>query len=123
MSLTLNPALDKNYIDRVYGDDAQIISMIFNAFITDCLPRWYVLESLIDEENQKEAASVVHGLKPSFTMTGLSPIKKKIEELEQLILTNAGKESQAALYHEINSEVEVMVPILKLEAERLEGLV
>ena len=123
MALTINPALDLKYIDRVYGDDANIISLIFNAFLSDCLPRWYNLESLIDEQNQKEAASLVHGLKPSFTMTGLGPIKKKIEDLEQLILTNADKKKQAALYSEINEEMDIMVPILKEEAARLESLV
>lgn len=121
MPLMLNPALDLKYLDRVYGDDANIILMIFNAFLSDCLPRWYLLQSLIEEQNQKEAASLVHGLKPAFTMTGLSPIKKKIEELEQLILNDAGKESQAQLYDEINKEMDVMVPIIREEASRLEN--
>lgn len=123
MPLTINPALDLKYIDRVYGDDANIISLIFNAFLSDCLPRWYILETLIDERNQGEAASLVHGLKPSFTMTGLGLIKKKIEKLEVLILTNAEKEKQAALYSEINKEMDILVPILKHEAARLETLV
>jgi HPt (histidine-containing phosphotransfer) domain-containing protein len=123
MTLTINPKLDLNYIDRVYGNDANIISLIFNAFLSDCLPRWYILKSLIEEQNQEEAASLVHGLKPSFTMTGLGPIKKKIEDLEQLILTNAEKEVQSALYSEIDEEMEVMVPILKEEAARLESMV
>jgi hypothetical protein len=87
------------------------------------LPRWYILKSLIEEQNKEEAASLVHGLKPSFTMTGLGPIKKKIEDLEQLILTNAEKEVQYALYSEIDEEMEVMVPILKEEAARLESMV
>jgi HPt (histidine-containing phosphotransfer) domain-containing protein len=123
MTLTINPKLDLNYIDRVYGNDANIISLIFNAFLSDCLPRWYILKSLIEEQNKEEAASLVHGLKPSFTMTGLGPIKKKIEDLEQLILTNAEKEVQSALYSEIDEEMEVMVPILKEEAARLESMV
>jgi HPt (histidine-containing phosphotransfer) domain-containing protein len=122
MPLELNPALDLNYIDRVYGDDHQIISLIFNAFLSDCLPRWYALQQSIDDQNQKESASVVHGLKPSFAMTGLGDIKKKIEALEQLILTNAGKEKQAELYSEINSQMTVMVPIIEYEAARLEKM-
>jgi HPt (histidine-containing phosphotransfer) domain-containing protein len=122
MPSTINPALDLKYIDRVYGNDANIISLIFNAFLSDCLPRWYILEQLIEEQNQKEAASLVHGLKPSFTMTGLGQIKKKIEHLEQLILKDAGKDEQAALYSEINKEMDIMVPIIKHEAARLEQI-
>ncbi|WP_149243314.1 Hpt domain-containing protein [Dyadobacter sp. 32] len=122
MPSKINPALDLEYIDRVYGNDANIISLIFNAFLSDCLPRWYILENLIEAQNQKEAASLVHGLKPSFTMTGLGSIKKMIEELEQLILNNAGRDEQAALYFEINKKMEVLVPIIKEEAARLEQM-
>jgi HPt (histidine-containing phosphotransfer) domain-containing protein len=122
MKLSINPALDLEYIDRVYGDDANIISSIFNAFLSDCLPRWNSLGQLIEDKNKKEAASVVHGLKPAFTMAGLGPIKIKVVQLEDLILKDAEKVTQLALYDEINKKMDVMVPILAEEAVRLEQM-
>jgi HPt (histidine-containing phosphotransfer) domain-containing protein len=122
MKLSINPALDLDYISRVYGDDANIISSIFNAFLIDCLPRWNSLGQLIEDKNKQEAASVVHGLKPAFTMAGLGEIKSKVVELEELILQGVEKEVLLKLYGEINEKMAVMVPILTEEAARLEQM-
>jgi HPt (histidine-containing phosphotransfer) domain-containing protein len=122
MNLSINPALDLDYISRVYGDDANIISSIFNAFLFDCLPRWNSLGQLIEDQNKKEAASVVHGLKPAFTMTGLGQIKTQVVQLEDLILQDAEKTVLLKLYDDINEKMAVMVPILTEEAARLEQM-
>ncbi len=122
MPLEINPALDIAYLERVYGDDANIIYLIFDAFLSDCLPRWVVLKSLLDEQDLAESASLIHGLKPAFTMSGMSKVKKKVEQLELLVKSKAEKEVQIALYDEIDTELEFLVPILRAEAARLQSM-
>lgn len=119
MELELNPLLDVKYLKQVYGDDHNIMHLIFDAFITDSLPRWRNLEDVIDQQNLIEAASIVHGLKPSFTMTGLTALRSPVEELEQLIKNQASKEKQVRLYHHITQELDKLIPVLSSESERL----
>lgn len=119
MELELNPLLDVKYLKQVYGDDHNIMHLIFDAFITDSLPRWRNLEDVIDQQNLIEAASIVHRLKPSFTMTGLTALRSPVEELEQLIKNQASKEKQVRLYHHITQELDKLIPVLSSESERL----
>ena len=119
MTLKINPILDINYLDQVYGDDASIIHLIFDAFLTDSLPRWYSLKTAIDNEDLTEAASIIHGLKPSFTMAGLTWLRPKVEDLEKAI---KGRENTAFLqssYQHLSEQLNPVLPILKAESERL----
>lgn len=119
MALPLNPALDVSYLNQIYGDDASIVQIIFEAFLSDSLPRWKSLKVLIEDENIAEAASVVHGIKPSFTMAGLTDIRAKVEALERDIHKELDTHELIAHYLRINEDVERIIPILEDEAEKL----
>jgi hypothetical protein len=122
MALQLNPALDVTYLSQVYGDDASIVQIIFEAFISDSLPRWQGLLTVLENEDLIEAASIVHGIKPSFTMAGLTKIRPKVEELETAIHAETPLPDLIAHYHRISADVNFMIPILEGEAERLSQL-
>lgn len=119
MSLQLNPALDLAYIDQAYGEDPVILYMIFDAFLSDSIPRWQTLQGALQSGDLKEAASIVHGLKPSFTMTGLTFVRPKVEVLEKAIKDNAPGETLLSMYDEISGELETLTPILETESDRL----
>jgi hypothetical protein len=122
MALQLNPALDTTYLNQVYGDDASIVQIIFEAFLSDSLPRWEGLLAVLESENLIDAASIVHGIKPSFTMAGLTEIRPKVEELELAIHAETPTSDLIAHYHRISEDINVIVPILKEEADRLSKL-
>ena len=122
MALQLNPALDAAYLDQAYGEDPVILYMIFDAFLSDSLPRWHTLQQALEANDLKESASIVHGLKPSFTMTGLTMIRPKVDELERAIKNNEEQANLLERYSSISSELKVIVPILEEESERLKQL-
>ncbi|TDE10221.1 Hpt domain-containing protein [Dyadobacter psychrotolerans] len=119
MALNINPVLDINYLDQVYGDDASIIHLIFDAFLSDSLPRWHTLKTAIDNEDLTEAASIIHGLKPSFTMAGLTWLRPKVEDLERAIKSNADTSFLQESYKYLSDQLNPVLPILKTESERL----
>lgn len=121
MALQLNPALDLNYIDKAYGEDPVILHMIFDAFLSDSVPRWNSLHDALDKEDWKESASIVHGLKPSFTMAGLTWIRPKVEVLEKAIKDNEEPENLMEMYLNISDELNQLIPILEEESERLKN--
>lgn len=122
MALQLNPALDLAYIDQAYGEDPVILYMIFDAFLSDSVPRWQSLQGALQTEDMKESASIVHGLKPSFTMTGLTWIRPKVEVLEKAIKENEASDKLLAMYQDIDLELDGMIPILEAESERLKQM-
>jgi HPt (histidine-containing phosphotransfer) domain-containing protein len=119
MTLQINPALDVAYLNHVYGDDANIIHLIFDAFLSDSLPRWHSLENALDRGDLEEAASIVHGLKPSFTMAGLTRIRPMVDSLEKEIKTNVEIEVLQGTYRKISTELAPLIPVIKSESERL----
>lgn len=122
MALQLNPALDLAYIDQAYGEDPVILYMIFDAFLSDSVPRWQSLQGALESGDLKESASIVHGLKPSFTMTGLTHVRPKVEVLEKAIKNDDRAEQLLEMYHNISAEIEELIPILESESERLKQL-
>ncbi|MCF0068949.1 Hpt domain-containing protein [Dyadobacter sp. CY261] len=122
MALQLNPALDLAYIDQAYGEDPVILYMIFDAFLSDSIPRWQSLQRALGSGDLKESASIVHGLKPSFTMTGLTHIRPKVEVLEKAIKENESEEKLLDMYLRISTEIEELIPVLESESERLKQL-
>jgi HPt (histidine-containing phosphotransfer) domain-containing protein len=119
MALHINPVLDVNYLDQVYGDDASIIHLIFDAFLSDSMPRWHTLKTAIDDRNLDEAASIIHGLKPSFTMAGITALRPKVEHLERLIKGASETTELRHHYDEIEAELTPILPVLQSEAIRL----
>ncbi|WP_221391806.1 Hpt domain-containing protein [Dyadobacter sp. NIV53] len=119
MALQINPLLDTNYLEQAYGEDATIIHMIFDAFLSDSLPRWYTLKQALDEEDMEQAASILHGLKPSFTMAGLTWIRPKVEIMEKAVKDGATISSLKEQYEQISEEINQLMPILETESERL----
>ncbi len=122
MLLQINPLLDVKYLNQVYGDDATIIHLIFDAFISDSLPRWNNLEIALKENNMVEAASIVHGLKPSFTMAGLTNLRTKVDALELAIKENTDIEILRSSYQKISDELRPLIPVLESESKRLAHL-
>lgn len=122
MALQLNPALDLAYIDQAYGEDPVILYMIFDAFLSDSVPRWQSLQSALESGDLKESASIVHGLKPSFTMTGLTHIRPKVEVLEKAIKNDDPAGQLMEKYRNISAEIDELIPILESESERLKQL-
>jgi hypothetical protein len=119
MALQLNSALDLDYIDQAYGDDPVILYMIFDAFLSDSMPRWQTLHNTLESNNLKESAAIVHGLKPSFTMAGLTWVRTKVEVLERAIRDNEDHEHLIKLYSDISEDLDYVTPILEQESERL----
>ncbi|MGG7663654.1 Hpt domain-containing protein [Dyadobacter sp. BHUBP1] len=122
MALQLNPALDLAYIDQAYGEDPVILYMIFDAFLSDSVPRWRSLQGALESGDLKESASIVHGLKPSFTMTGLTHVRPKVEVLEKAIKDDEPIEQLLEMYRNISAEIEELIPVLETESERLKQL-
>jgi HPt (histidine-containing phosphotransfer) domain-containing protein len=122
MDLHINPVLDVKYLNKAYGEDPSIIHLIFDAFLTDSMPRWHSLKDALEDENYEESASIVHGLKPSFTMAGLTAIRPKVEKLETAIKQGVKVDNLKETYQQISAELVPIIPIMESESTRLAAI-
>jgi len=122
MDLHINPVLDIKYLNQVYGEDPSIIHLILDAFLSDSMPRWHSLKNALEGGNYEESASIVHGLKPSFTMAGLTAIRPKVEKLETAIKGGVDVAELKATYDRISGELFPLIPIIESESSRLATL-
>ncbi|GAB2799993.1 hypothetical protein GCM10027275_52480 [Rhabdobacter roseus] len=120
--INLNPELDVAYLQEIYGDDAMIVQLMFDTFLTDVVPRWESLEELIPKNDYLKIGELAHGLKPSFSMIGLTWLHPKVESLERTARYEADKSAIPALYRDISTELKRMLPIIEQEAARLSEL-
>ena len=120
--LNLNPELAVNYLQEIYGDDATIIQLMFETFLMDVAPRWEALATLIQDQDYTKVGEVAHGLKPSFSMIGLTWLHPKVESLERTARFEADKSAIISLYQEISAELTRMKPVIEQEIARLTAL-
>jgi HPt (histidine-containing phosphotransfer) domain-containing protein len=122
MDLKLNPILDVDYLTKIYDNDATIIQIMFEAFLSDSVPRWKELSALIENREFEKVGSIAHSIKPSFSMVGLTWLHPKIAELESTAKNTSDGEKISTLYNEITDELLKMEPILISEMQRLGSL-
>lgn len=122
MDLQLNPTLDVDYLTKIYGNDATIINIMFDAFLSDSAPRWKQLGELIELQDFEKVGSIAHSVKPSFSMVGLTWLHPKIAEFEMIAKNTPDKVILQQMYTEITEELTRMEPVLREESARLASL-
>lgn len=78
----LNPLLDAKYLHEIYGDDVLILQIMFEAFLKNSIPVWDGILNVIQEKDFAQVCSMIHHIKPSFSMVGLNHLHPKIQAFE-----------------------------------------
>lgn len=121
MELHLHADLDTAYLQRIYGDDKEIIVLLFKAFLSDSVEKWKLLKPVIDNNDFAEAASIIHTIKPSFLMAGISVLKPAVMDLEVMIKAKNKPESILVAHAALDVEIKRFEQILIGEIIRLEN--
>lgn len=78
----LNPLLDAKYLHEIYGDDVPILQIMFEAFLENSIPVWDGILDAIQEKDFAHVCSMIHHIKPSLSMVGLTHLHPKIQAFE-----------------------------------------
>jgi HPt (histidine-containing phosphotransfer) domain-containing protein len=121
MTLNLNPHLDTAYLLHTYGEDKELILLLFKAFLSDSVEKWKVLESVIENDDLLEAARIVHTIKPSFLMVGMGVLKPAVLHLERMIKEKEQRDVLREAYGALDIDMKRYEQILLEEITRLEN--
>ena len=112
--------LDISFLEEVYGDDMEYAFDIFQIFIETFDEEYKLLLNAIDGKDKNDIKSVVHKMKPTFSMVGLTDITDKFKKMEYMCKNDQIKE----LLHyfiEVKENLSHKIPLIHQEMERLAG--
>lgn len=118
-----NPLLNSDYLREMYGDDLTIVQIMFESFLEDNIPIW---ERVIDElknKKFKEVGQMVHQIKPTFSMVGLTFLHPKIQDFELSAKTNQDEKMLLAKYENLAIEINHAKLVIIDDLKRLKQLV
>ena len=118
-SLTSSPLLDHARIDEIYGFDKAYAAEMFQVFLSDVLPDFPLIQSLILQEDWVELGKLAHKLKPTLGMVGLTGLEKKMLGIERQAKDAPDRASLQEKWEDVQSDLDRSVPVLKQELVKL----
>lgn len=118
-----NPLLNSDYIREMYGDDLTIVQIMFESFLEDNIPIWERVIEELNNKNFKEVGQMVHQIKPTFSMVGLTFLHPKIQDFELSAKTNQDEKMLLAKYENLAIEINHAKLVIIDDLKRLKQLV
>ena len=116
-------ALDRAFLDQMYGGDVSYTIQIFDIFLSQTLLELEQLRSAIRDQDRKRTFQLVHKIKPTFDMVGLTSTRSILAEIE----ANAGEQVNfqkiKSLIVEVNEHVDRFIPIIQAEIKKMRAYI
>lgn len=116
---TTKASLDRKRLQELYGNDKEYAADMFKTFLSDVLPDFAHLQSLLNQQDWASLSKLAHKLKPTLGMVGLTDLESKMLHLETNVTQNPDSESLQGLLNTVQEELEDNILILKKELETL----
>lgn len=120
---TFNPKLDIDYLNDCYEGDLEYASDMFNIFLDFTLPEIEELEKTIATKDHDSIRKAAHKMKPAFAMVGLTHITDNMANIEQMAKESADISSIEHIFKETKKELNIFVPILQHELEKMKRFI
>lgn len=105
--------IDYNRLQQIYGDDKSYIAEMFETFLQDALPDFGLIPDFIVRQDWGSLAQLIHKVKPSLGMVGLSDLEEQLNEIEMRAKTNPNASQIQALWQSAQGDLEKAVVILR----------
>lgn len=114
-----NPLLDAKYLHEIYGGDATILQIMFEAFLENSIPIWDGILNAIQEKDYAQVCSMTHQIKPSLSMVGLTYLHPKIQAFEIFAKTKPVISDLLIQYHNLSIEIKKGQKVIEEELLKL----
>jgi CheY-like chemotaxis protein len=111
--------LDTEMLDTMYGDDLEYAFEMFEAFRDNVPNEFRSVKPLLEAEQWPDLARLLHKIKPSFGMVGLSTLEKALERMEHTAKNAPEKTSLLAAYEHVQELFDDGVKIIDSDFQKL----
>ncbi|GAB3897610.1 hypothetical protein GCM10028803_15960 [Larkinella knui] len=115
----LTEQLDRDRLLQLYEDDTDMLITSIETFLEEVLPTFQELERLIESQDWTAVTGRTHQLRPWLGMVGLTRLESKLCEIEELAKKDPNHTTVMNSYHNFNTDLARMVPVLKSELHEL----
>jgi HPt (histidine-containing phosphotransfer) domain-containing protein len=105
--------IDYTRLQQIYGDDKSYIVEMFETFLEEALPDFALIPDFISREDWKGLAQLIHKIKPSLGMVGLSDLEEQLNGIEVQAKTTPNALKIHALWQEAEHNLEKAVLVLQ----------
>lgn len=113
-------SLDSSYLDSIFDGDVDYAKEMFEIFFESTAIEFKEIEPYFENNDYGAAKSLVHKLKPSFHMVGLTRIGGLMDELERQLHDPDNNESSRLLFNKIQEMYASAESVLKRDLERMQ---
>ena len=113
-------SLDSSYLDSIFDGDVDYAKEMFEIFFESTAIEFKEIGPYFANNDYGAAKSLVHKLKPSFHMVGLTKIGGLMDELERQLQDPDNNESSRLLFNTIQEMYASAESVLKRDLERMQ---
>jgi CheY-like chemotaxis protein len=113
-------SLDSSYLDSIFDGDVDYAKEMFEIFFESTAIEFKEIGPYFANNDYGAAKSLVHKLKPSFHMVGLTKIGGLMDELERQLQDPDNNESSRLLFNKIQEMYASAESVLKRDLERMQ---
>ena len=111
--------LDKATLEELYGNDEEHILMIFRLFLKIMPEMLSEMDMALKKGNIDYLEKLLHKIKPSFTMVGLSEMTSRTQEFEQELKGFKSIVLLKTAFHQFYQAVESAIDLIKMEQQNI----
>ena len=118
---TFGLELNRACLEELYGDDKEYAADMFQTFLLDVLPDFATLEPLINQQEWENLGKLVHKLKPTLGMVGLTDLEKMMVDFETKVKETPEIETLLTVWKDIYANIHNSIPTIKNELAKLQA--
>jgi HPt (histidine-containing phosphotransfer) domain-containing protein len=116
--ISFSKQFNRSYLQEIYGDDTEYALDMFSTFLEIIDGEFDKLHAAIRTSDKLEVKRMVHKIKPTFSMVGLTELTELFSDLEPRVK----EQSIASSREEVNvvqERVNAVKPLLSAEKAKL----
>lgn len=117
---SFHPSLDLAYLNEAYSGDFSYALDMFKTFLEIIDEEMVIIKNAVVDRNELLFKSLLHKIKPTFTMVGLKEISEFIAKKE-LDMTNNADTNMDSWIKDFSTILDEKLPLIKSEANKLES--
>ncbi len=119
---TLPDVFDENLIEEFYLGNLEHLKMIFNSFSNVLDADLIAIKNALAQNDLNSIRSIIHKIKPNFSIVGFSKLSNKCDIVENNILRNNTLGMDEVEFDEFLTELKEVTYLLNTEIEKLNSI-
>ena len=112
-------SLDVSYLNSIYEGDVEYSKDMFEIFFESSALEFDQITDYLNSDAYDEARNLVHKLKPSFSMVGLTQVGQMMDDLERMLNNRDQDDESKKLFEQVAAIYQRYEPVLRSDLDKM----